>query len=279
MVRMRGLARLRGEETPSQYGCKFATKSGETRWAIISAGLIEFKGKPTVIGTLIDVTDARQAEEKVRSSLAEKETLLKEIHHRVKNNLQIISTLLELQSDYITDENSLKFFRESQNRIQSMALVHEKLYQSKDFSLIDFQGYIESLTKHLYRSYIADPEQVSLSVKAGNVTLGIDEAIPCGLIINELVSNSLKYAFPKGRHGEITIRFQAEDPDWLVITVADTGIGLPDDLDFTHTETLGLQLVNMLVKQLKGVITLRNDHGATFVIKLKVKHLAVTEDA
>jgi PAS domain S-box-containing protein len=279
MVRKRGLARMRGEAVPSQYECKFVTKYGEARWAIVSVGLIEFKGKPAGIVTLIDVTDAKQAEEQVRSSLAEKEILLKEIHHRVKNNLQIISTLLELQSDYITDDNSLKFFRESQDRIQSMALVHEKLYQTEDFSLIDFQGYIESLTNHLYRSYVTFPEHISLSVEAGNVTLGIDEAIPCGLIINELVSNSLKYAFPEGRHGKITISFQPEDPDRVVLTVSDTGIGLPDGLDFTHTETLGLQLVNMLVKQLKGVITVRNDHGATFVIKLKRNHFAFTEKA
>ena len=271
-VRKRSLARLRGEQASRQYECRFVKQDGESRWAIISAGLIELMGKPAGILTLIDVTDARQAEEQVRSSLAEKEILLKEIHHRVKNNLQIVSTLLELQSDYITDDDSLKFFRESQDRIRSMALVHEKLYKTKDFSLIDFQGYIESLTNYLFRSYITDPKQVVFSVAAGNVALGIDDAIPCGLIINELVSNSLKYAFPEGRQGGIAVNFQAEDQGWIVLTVADNGIGLPDGLDFTDTETLGLQLVNMLVKQLRGVVALRNDHGAVFTIKFKCKH-------
>ena len=269
MVRNRGLARLGGESAPTQYECKVDTKCGEERWVIISVGCIEFKGKPAGIVTFIDITETKRAEEQLRASLSEKEILLKEIHHRVKNNLQVICTLLELQCHYIVDENSRNFFAESQDRIRSMALVHEKLYQTKDFSCVDFAGYINSLTNHLYRSYVTNPEQVSLSAKVGNVSLGIDEAIPCGLIINELVSNSLKHAFPDGRKGDITVSFQADDRGLITLTVADNGAGMPAGLDFRETDSLGLQLVNMLTKQLRGDINLRTDQGTEFTIHFK----------
>ena len=213
--------------------------------------------------------DKIMTEEQLRASLSEKEILLKEIHHRVKNNLQVICTLLELQSDYIVDDRSRKYFMESQDRIRSMALVHEKLYQVKDFSCIDFTGYINSLTNYLYRSYVTDPERVSLTTDVGNVTLGIDEAIPCGLIINELVSNSLKYALPDGRKGDITVRFQADNQGLITLTVADNGAGFPAGLNFRETDSLGLQLVNMLTTQLRGDIDLRTDKGTEFTIHFK----------
>jgi PAS domain S-box-containing protein len=268
-VRNRGLARLRGEPAPTQYECRIATKGEEERWVIVSVGCIEYMGKPAGIVTFIDITETKRAEEQLRASLSEKEILLKEIHHRVKNNLQVICTLLELQSDYIVDDRSRKFFMESQDRIRSMALVHEKLYQSKDFSCIDFAGYINSLTNHLYRSYVTNPELISLSAEVGNVTLGIDEAIPCGLIINELVSNSLKYAFPDGRKGDITVRFHADDQGLITLTVADNGAGFPAGLNFRETDSLGLQLVNMLTTQLRGDIDLLTDQGTSFTIHFK----------
>ena len=246
---------------------------GGVRW-VEDRTMVERDGRGTVThyqGIVMDITERKRAEEQVRSSLAEKEILLKEIHHRVKNNLQIISTLLDLQSGSIADERSRKFFRESQGRIRSMALVHEKLYQTRDFSQIDFQGYIESLTKYLFQTYVTDPGQVVLSVDAGAIALAIDDAIPCGLIINELVSNALKHAFPQGRHGEIKVGFQPEDQGWIVLTIADTGIGLSPDLDFSATETLGLQIVNTLARQLRGSVAVRNDHGAVFAIRFQGK--------
>ena len=269
MVRNRGLARLGGEPAPTQYECKVDTKGGEERWVIVSVGCIEYKGKPAGIVTFIDITETKRAEEQLRASLSEKEILLKEIHHRVKNNLQVICTLLELQSDYIVDESSRYFFAESQARIRSMALVHEKLYQTKDLSCVDFAGYINSLTNHLCRSYVTKPEQVSLTAEVGNVSLGIDEAIPCGLLINELVSNSLKHAFPDGRNGYITVSFQADDQGLITLTVADNGAGFPAGLNFRETDSLGLQLVIMLTKQLRGDIDLRTDQGTVFTIHFK----------
>jgi PAS domain S-box-containing protein len=269
MVRKRELARLQCQAEPAQYECRVAAKSDEQKWVLVSVGCLEFRGKPAGIATFIDITETKRAEEQLRASLSEKEILLKEIHHRVKNNLQVICTLLELQSDYIVDDPSRKFFMESQDRIRSMALVHEKLYQTKDFSRIDFAGYINSLTSHLYRSYVASPEQVTLSAEVGDVALGIDEAIPCGLIINELISNALKYAFTDGRKGIVSVRFRMDDQGMITLTVTDNGVGFPVGLNFRETDSLGLQLVNMLTKQLQGDINLDTDQGTIFTIRFK----------
>jgi two-component sensor histidine kinase/DNA-binding NarL/FixJ family response regulator len=217
----------------------------------------------------MEIGERRKVEEKLRASLAEKEVLLKEVHHRVKNNLQIITTLLDLQFDNIRDEQALTALRVSHDRIKSIALVHERVYQAKDLARIDFAGYIESLTSHLYGSYVTDPERISLKIDAGNVALEIDEAIPCGLIVNELVSNSLKHAFPDGRKGSIAIRVSAVDQGLITLTVADDGVGLPPGMDFRDTESMGLQLVNMLTKQLHGEISLLNEGGAAFTIRFK----------
>jgi PAS domain S-box-containing protein len=267
-VRERGLARLRGEDVPNQYECRFVTKGGGTFWAIISVGCLEYRGKPAGIVTIIDITETKRAEQRIQASLAEKVVMLKEIHHRVKNNLQIISSLLELQSDSIADEASRKFISESQNRIRSMALVHEKLYHAESFASISFGDYIDSLTQYLFSTLVADPDQILFTVDAGDFLLGIDEAIPCGLIVNELVSNSLKHAFPDGRKGEILVRCRAEEDGRITLEVSDNGVGLPSGLDFRNTETLGLQLVTMLVKQLRGDIDVAGA-GSAFVVRFR----------
>jgi two-component sensor histidine kinase len=213
-----------------------------------------------------DITERKRAEEQLKTSLKEKEVLLKEIHHRVKNNLQIISSLLKLQSEYIQDEQMLRMFRESQNRVKSMALIHEKLYQSKDLVKLDLVEYIRNLAAYLFRSYGVDSYAISLQIEVDNVSLGIDTAIPCGLIINELVSNSLKHAFPASREGEIRIAFRSGRDNQFTLIVSDNGAGLPRDLDFLKTESLGLQLVNMLVHQLEGAIELDRSGGTAFKI-------------
>jgi PAS domain S-box-containing protein len=266
IIQKRSHARIKCEAEPPQYEHKLFTKSGEGRWVIVSAGVTEYRGRPTVIATLLDITPAKEAEEKIRASLVEKEVLLKEVHHRVKNNLQIISTLLELQSESIGDKEALRAFRESQDRIKAMALIHEKLYESKDIVFIDFRRYIEELSAHLFDSYLIDPGRVLLKMECGDISIGIDRAIPCGLIINELVSNALKHAFPDARKGEISIRLHSCDDGLVKITVTDNGIGLPPGVDFRDTETLGLQLVNMLTRQLAGGIELQNESGASFTI-------------
>jgi PAS domain S-box-containing protein len=271
MVRDRGLKRLRGEPVPPRYECRFVTSKGEDRWLVVSAGLIEYRGKTAGVASFLDITENKMAEEKIQASLAEKIVLLKEVHHRVKNNLQIISSLLELQSDYIEGEDSLGYIRESQDRIRSMALVHEQLYKSEDLSLIDFACYVGELVDSLCRSSLADPERIRVTLEIRDVELGIDEAIPCGLIVNELVSNALKHAFPGDRQGEILVQGSRDGKGWVHLSVADTGIGLPPGLDFQNTETLGLQIVSLLARQLGGTIEIRGDHGVTATVRFPVK--------
>jgi len=211
-----------------------------------------------------EVAERKRVEEQIAGSLKEKEVLLKEIHHRVKNNLQIISSLLNLQSGNMNKESAAAF-RESQNRIKSMALIHEKLYQSRDLSHIDFAEYVSNLTSYLARSYTNNP-RVNISTDIREISLGIDMAIPCGLIINELVSNSLKYAFGDGRTGEIRINMVMDGGKYILI-VSDDGVGLPQEFDFHNSPSLGLQLVNTLVDQLEGTIELEKAAGTTFTIK------------
>jgi two-component system response regulator len=217
-------------------------------------------------GFITDITERKEAEERLKASLKEKEVLLREIHHRVKNNLQIIFSLLNLQSGYIRDSHALDMFRECQNRVRSMALIHEVLYQAKDLARVNFAEYIKNLALNLFRSYGVSSEVISLNISVREVMLEIDTAIPCGLIINELVSNSLKYAFPGGKTGKITIDMHLEDGNQLILIVSDDGVGLPAGLDFRNTETLGLQLVNTLTDQLKGLIEVQGKQGTEFKI-------------
>jgi PAS domain S-box-containing protein len=219
---------------------------------------------------LRDITQRKQAEEKIKASLKEKEVLLKEIHHRVKNNLQIVSSLLKLQSSYSKDPQALEMFKESQSRIRSMALIHEKLYQSQDLSKVSFAEYIGNLAANLFRSYEINSTAINLKINVENIFLEIDVAVPCGLIINELISNSLKYAFPDESKGKIQIDLYCDNEREITLIISDNGIGLPKDFDFQNPETLGLQLVNNLVEQLEGTIEINGNNGTEFKITFTV---------
>jgi two-component sensor histidine kinase len=210
-----------------------------------------------------NIAERQRAEEQLRTSLRDKEVLLQEIHHRVKNNLQIMSSLLHLQSRHVTDQETLAMFKESRNRIRSMALVHEKLYQSSDLSQINFAQYVRSLGSYLLRSYGVDPGLVRLQIDAQDAHLSIDTAVPCGLVINELISNALKHAFPDGRDGEIRLEFHQVETGRFVLTVHDDGVGFAPDPVLTKPSTLGLQLVNTLVDQLEGTIAYDHSDGTT----------------
>jgi two-component sensor histidine kinase len=201
--------------------------------------------------------------------LQEKERLLKEIHNRVKNNLQVISSLLNLQAGYIEDEPARLKFKESQDRLKALALIHEKLYQSADLTSIDFAGYIRNLAVHLFRSHKVDAHAVALQINTDPINIDIDRAIPCGLILNELLTNALKYAFPNGKTGAIRIHCHEDAHRQLVLTVGDNGIGLPRDLDFRQTDSLGFQLINTLIDQIHGTIALDRMGGTTFNISFR----------
>jgi PAS domain S-box-containing protein len=253
---------------------RYFKKNGELMWANLTVTVLrEQEGLPRFTLAMIeDITERKQAEELIQASLLEKETLLKEIHHRVKNNLQIISSLLRLQSRQIQDQQTLELFKESQNRVQAMALIHEKLYQSSNLAQIDFQEYITTLVEHLCRSYDIHQPAITIKINVEPVPLPIDTAIPCGLIINELVSNSLKYAFPGNQGGEICLKLQfgasscnaPVDTEQFILTVRDNGIGLPENLDFRNTSSLGLQLVCRLAKQIRGSLELNRRQGTEF---------------
>ncbi len=215
-----------------------------------------------------EILERKRAEEKMRTSLSEKEILLMEIHHRVKNNMQVVSSLLNLQSKYIRDKGDLHLFRDSQERVRSMALVHEKLYQSEDLTKIDFGDYIKKLTHHLCHSYNEPGKEIDIGINASDIYLTIEKAIPCALIINELVSNSLKYAFADDvGEGRIQIDFSTDDENNYTLAVSDNGVGIPKDVNLRQPASLGLELVNILTKQLDGNIKLDRSSGTRYTIR------------
>ncbi len=218
-----------------------------------------------------EIEERNRVESQLKKSLHEKEILLKEIHHRVKNNLQVISSLLFLQSKKFDDEKVMAAMQESQNRVRTMALIHEKLYQSGDFTAIDFGNYLNEIIRFLKSTYSVESKHITFQVEADHLELGLDYAIPCGLVVNELVSNSLKHAFNGRQNGEISIRMHAKDSDSIELTVRDNGIGLPADTDVDTTKSLGMQLVKNLVSQIDGTLKREQNNGTIFSIIFKQK--------
>ncbi len=251
-----------GEPFASVY--RFLAKDGHTVWIRGEGRIVRDEdGVPLFIqGVGFDVSEIKQAELRLEESLTEKETLLKEIHHRVKNNLQITAGLFSLQAATIADAHVQEVFRESENRIKSMALVHEMLYQSRNLAHIEISDYVESLAQTLLRSYSLNEALIDPQFDLQKVSLDIDRAIPFGLIVNELVGNCVKHGFAAGAKGSmwVTLRMDRD----IVFTVADNGRGIPKGYDFRKAKTLGMQLVLTLTKQLKGNIELKTDGRTEF---------------
>ncbi len=221
---------------------------------------VYLKNKIIVFGVGNDITERKRAEDEILRSLKEKELLLREIHHRVKNNLQIISTLLTLQSSQSNKINVNDLYKESQNRIQSIALIHENLYHSEDLAHINFKAYVKGLVSDLFDSYGVDSSKIKLNLNIENVTLGIETAIPCGLIINELVSNSLKHGFKGVKTGQVNVELQKLKEGKYALLVSDTGTPFSKDLNLSSSDTLGLELIKNLVKQLDANLTFNKDN-------------------
>lgn len=240
-------------------------KNGEKLLMHFTGSRLIMDGKKYFVGVGIDITDRKLAEEKIKASLLEKETMLKEIHHRVKNNLQVISSLLNMQSSYLQDKKAKEIFQNSMDRVSTMAKIHTLLYQSEDLTRIDFGGFIRDLAGRLQQAYGIAGSPVGIHVNASDVSLTMEASVPCGLILNELVANALKHAFPKGKGGEVNISMAAAG-DQFVLKVQDNGIGFPEAVDFQNTKSLGLELVNLLVGQMNGAITLTVEGGTTFTI-------------
>jgi two-component sensor histidine kinase len=213
-----------------------------------------------------DITDLKAVNVKIKRSLKEKEILLKEVYHRVKNNLQVVMSLLHIQSKTITDPATLEAFQESQDRIRMMSLIHEKLYESEDLSMINFSGYIHSLVDYLRQAYPTVSKNVDININSQELYLGADKAIPCGLIINEVISNAYKYAFGDERKGEINIEFSSPKKNKHTLVISDNGVGFPLDIDFKKAKSMGMVLINTLTEQIGGTVELDKTSGTKFTI-------------
>ena len=248
----------------------FVNKNGHQKFAKVHYSPMKRNGKITGIALILeDITELKLRERSLENSLEEKEALLREIHHRVKNNMQIISSLLNLQTSYVQRDETKNVLKDSQSRVKSMAMIHEKLYMSPDLSHINFKEYTEKLVSDIFYTYGVKKGTIRSILNVEDIEMNMETAIPLGLIINELVTNSLKFAFPgEGERGSITVEMKTSNGDHTLI-VADDGIGVPEDINFKKTESLGLQLVNNLVHQIDGEITLEKSHGTEFKITFK----------
>jgi PAS domain S-box-containing protein len=267
MIKYHYLRRDDPKAPPITYDFRFIDRRGIIKNIHLKVDIIP--GTSNSVASLLDTTNRKKAEKKIRESLKEKEILLKEIHHRVKNNLQIISSLLELQESYVKeDPTAINVLKESQNRVLSMAMIHEMLYQSRDLNNINFSIYLQNLISNLFVSY-GVKSSVKPTIHVEDIFLNIETSVPLGLIVSELVSNSLKYAFTTKKVGELLISLKSSNKFYELI-ISDDGSGFPDELDFRKAETsLGLRLVNSLVDQLEGTIGLDRSHGTKFTIKFR----------
>ncbi len=258
------------KENKQVFEIHLESKKGKKEWIeIFLSPIFSENGRVIeVSGIGNSISDKKEAEEQIIESLKEKEVLLQEVHHRVKNNLQVISSILNLQSSYVKDKNSLNILRESQNRIKSMSFIHESLYQTKDFNRVDFEDYITGLTKNLLYSYSMLSDQIALDLRVEKVYLSLDQAIPCGLIVNELVSNAMKYAFPGEIDGTISLRVK-EKGQQVLMEIADDGVGFPKGFEIEKSDSLGLQLVYTLTEQLDGEIKISSKKGTKYLIKFE----------
>ncbi len=265
---------LESDANPYHVAVRIINDSGR-EWVMEAFGVVrrDSSGKAlSIFGTAQDITERKMAEEEVQKSLREKETLLRELYHRTKNNMQVITSLLNLQSMGIDDKKTLQILEDTKNRIQSMALVHEKLYVAKNLSQVFLSDYIKDLADALMKSHNADKEQISLQVDVARIPLSIDTITPLGLVINELMTNALKYAFPDNKKGEIIIKGSLNEDEIIELTFSDNGIGMPKNIDLTKTESLGLKIVRTLAElQMKGKLAMKTQNGTMFMIKFKDK--------
>lgn len=259
------------QRQPFTMEYRLRREDGTYRW-LVDTGVPRFEPDGALsgyIGSCIDLTERKEMEDELRKTLKERESLLREVHHRVKNNLQVISSLLNLQTASIKDPQILQLFQECQIRITSIALLHETLHRSNDLSRINMAEYIRMLTGHLFRSYGVDPAVISLELKVDEIDFNVDTGLTCGLIIDELLSNCLKHAFPDGRRGRITVELRTEAGDLSLLRVCDDGIGIPRDGALNDPDSLGLELVALMAEKLDGVVSLRSGNGTEWQVTFR----------
>ncbi|MFM7725426.1 MAG: histidine kinase dimerization/phosphoacceptor domain -containing protein [Flavobacteriales bacterium] len=256
---------------PQQFELPLLNANGQTVWWQCFLNPVYLNGQLEELSCLVyDNTDRKEIERKVRDSLKEKEVLLQEVHHRVKNNLQVISSILNLQTSYVSDPHTLEILRESQQRIKSMSFIHETIYRTADFSRLEFMDYIKTIASNLIQSYRTVSTTVQFEPDMESVGLNIDQAIPCGLIINELVSNALKYAFKGRKSGRLIVLLKEKDNE-IQLAVKDDGVGLPKDFAYEKNNSLGIQLVYALLEQLDATMEVNQEKGTEFFIRFHRK--------
>ncbi len=271
MVQHRHRTRQKGEVSKETYTHRMITKNGIIRWIEISPIAFNWENSPSVLVFASDITERKQTEEQIIASLKEKEMMIDEIHHRVKNNMNVISSLLKLQSNNIEDDKTKGILKDSQNRIFAMSAIHETIHGSENLSEIDLKSYISKISSSIFQSSSIDPRKIKLKTDIEEMPISINHASPLGLVINELISNSLKYAFPDESTGDITVVLKKLD-EKVELIVNDSGIGIPSELDWKNSRTLGLKLVRTLVEnQLGGSIDMESQNGTKFTIKFKIK--------
>lgn len=247
-------------------------KDGTIFWCNMIVSYLQYKGESAILGNIIDITDRKLAGEQIKASLKEKEVLLSEIHHRVKNNLAVISSLLSMQANEIKDTRVREALQENQNRVMAMALVHETLYQSENLTAVDFRRYVEELVGNLISVFEGYSGRIQLEVDEGNVNLQVNQAVPCGLIINELATNAMKHAFLSRPDGILRIKTDYYKEKEIVLKVSDNGIGFPADMDWKNSRSLGLRLISLMVEQLHGTWGIKNNQGTEITIRWPIHY-------
>jgi PAS domain S-box-containing protein len=259
---------IQGNE--EKHECRIITKGGETLWLIVNMQS-EWDAKKQnvigIIGAVSNITERKKADEQIKASLKEKDVLLDEVHHRVKNNLQIISSLLDMSSMKTQNQEAIALFEESRNRVNAMAIIHSQLYESERFDRIDMGRHIQELSGNLLNIYSKE-QTITLDIKSANVYLPVTQAVPCALVLNELISNSLKHAYRDGQKGTMSITMQQSNDGTTLLKVQDDGLGIPENIDIGWVKSLGLKLVrNIVYKQLNGKIRIIRNKGTEFIIE------------
>jgi PAS domain S-box-containing protein len=271
MALNRYLGLIQGKNHPEKYSFRIIHKNLEVRWVELKVVVIEWEGKTATLNFMNDITERIHSEELLKASLKEKVTLIDEIHHRVKNNMQVMASLIKLQINREDDLKIKDILRENQGRVYAMSAIHESLYQSEHLSEINFKSYLSRLVRMLLQTYAANQEKISYNIDSPDIRLNIDTANPLSLVLNELITNVLKYAFPDDQNGTINIRMLMLKGNSAELVLSDNGVGMPENFDWDSSDTLGLQLVRNLVElQLGGSIDLSSQNGTQFTIKFNI---------